>query len=167
MVRRGRPQMEELIDGATGRSLGRVALFPCFYQILRHFVADKLTARARGPTDPIRRQPREGRSNNGGQRLGEMETGILMQHGASITLAERCAASDSTVVPICTRCGLLAEKHDPALAALEGLQSEGYCRACNSSEHILMTPVSFGYSGLLANELAMLGIRVKHVFAQA
>lgn len=104
-------------SGITGEPLEMyIYSGPVYYQKLKHMVQDKMHARARGPRAVLTRQPTQGRSREGGLRLGEMERDCLISYGASMLIMERLMiSSDAFDVDVCNTCGMLA-----------------YCSWCNS-----------------------------------
>ncbi|CAD7949954.1 unnamed protein product [Amoebophrya sp. A120] len=112
---------EFLTSGITGEPMEcYVFVGPIFYQKLKHMVADKVQARARGKLNVLTRQPTEGRAKQGGLRMGEMERDCLIAYGASNLLLERLNfSSDVTDVKICRDCGLFADAN--------------FCRYCDES----------------------------------
>jgi DNA-directed RNA polymerase III subunit RPC2 len=120
------------------------------YQRLKHLVADKVHARSLGPVDPETRQPVQGRSRDGGLRMGEMENWGVLAHGASQVLRERLLlSSDGVNVHICNECGLVAKTPNTCSD-----------RTCPSiSFKLQMLPFSFL---VLIDELRAMGIDFRH-----
>ena len=86
----------------------RINIGPVFYQRLRHLVADKLHSRAKGPYQLWTRQPLEGRSKNGGPRVGDMEVWSFLSHGIAQTMKERfMECSDKSTFYTCNHCGMI------------------------------------------------------------
>ena len=78
-----------LIDGRTGTEFDNPVTVGNAYMLkLIHLVDDKMHARATGPYSLITQQPLRGKSNQGGQRFGEMEVWALEGFGAAFTLKE-------------------------------------------------------------------------------
>ena len=99
---------ETLYNGQTGEEYkAKIYIGDMYYLKLKHMVANKIHARARGPIQLLTRQPTEGRAKEGGLRLGEMEKDCFVAHGSSLLLKERFD-SDKTVVPVCEKCGIIA-----------------------------------------------------------
>ena len=97
---------EEMIH-PNGTKLGmRIFVAPCFYQLLRHTVSDKIQYRAEGNVTQRTQQPVHGRSNGGGLRIGEMERAAMCAWGASDLVRERLMlASDAYKYDFCVNCG--------------------------------------------------------------
>jgi DNA-directed RNA polymerase III subunit RPC2 len=134
-----------LYSGITGEPL-RAYVFsgPIFYQKLKHMVQDKMHARARGPRALLTRQPTEGRSREGGLRLGEMERDCLIGYGASMLLMERLMiSSDAFVVHACNECGLLGYKD--------------WCQYCSSGSNVAELKIPYACK-LLFQELQAMNV---------
>ena len=107
-------------------------------------VIDKMHARARGPRQVLTRQPTEGRSREGGLRLGEMERDCLIGYGASMLLNERLmTSSDGFKVHVCERCGLLGHA--------------AWCRACSTRQHLRQLEIPYACK-LLFQELQSMNV---------
>lgn len=79
----------KLIDGRTGEAFkSDVAVGYMYMMKLNHLVEDKVHARSTGPYSLITQQPLGGKSQFGGQRLGEMEVWALEAYGAANMLQE-------------------------------------------------------------------------------
>ena len=133
-----------LTSGITGEPLQAYIFFgPIYYQKLKHMVMDKMHARARGPRAILTRQPTEGRSRDGGLRLGEMERDCLIGYGASMLLMERLMkSSDEFEVQVCDKCGLMGQ---------------GKCNQCQSAHDMVQMKVPYACK-LLFQELQAMNI---------
>ena len=79
----------QLRDGRTGEPFVNSVFTGYVYMLkLAHLVDDKMHARSTGPYSLVTQQPRGGKAQFGGQRLGEMEVWALEAYGAANTLQE-------------------------------------------------------------------------------
>ncbi|KAF0983447.1 hypothetical protein FDP41_010512 [Naegleria fowleri] len=137
-----------LTSGITGETMACYIYFgPVYYQRLKHMVLDKMHARSKGPVRILTRQPLEGRSKEGGLRLGEMERDCLIGYGASALLLERLMlSSDEYKVHVCEGCGMIGYM--------------GYCNYCKSKQNMSLLPMPYAFK-LLIQELQAMNISPK------
>lgn len=143
---------DTLTSGVSGTPLPfYVFTGPIYYQKLKHMVQDKMHARARGPRAVLTRQPTEGRSREGGLRLGEMERDCLIAYGAAQLLRERLMlSSDAHECDVCAACGMM------------GFQ--GWCQTCGASAGVSRVTVPYA-AKLLVQELLSMNVRAGLVLA--
>lgn len=139
---------QTLYDGKTGKKY-EVMIFTglSYYMKLDHMVANKIHARSRGPVTLLTKQPTEGRSKRGGLRIGEMEQQCLVGHGAVLTLKERFD-SDTTMIPVCDKCGLIA--------IYDVIKNRAYCGVCKESK-VSWVETSYAFK-LTLDEMKSMGI---------
>ncbi|XP_010242622.1 PREDICTED: DNA-directed RNA polymerase III subunit 2 isoform X2 [Nelumbo nucifera] len=140
-----------IYSGITGCPLqAYIFMGPIYYQKLKHMVLDKMHARARGPRVMLTRQPTEGRSRDGGLRLGEMERDCLIAYGASMLIFERLMlSSDPFEVQVCRVCGLLGYYNHKL--------KTGICSTCKSGDHISKMKLPYACK-LLFQELQSMNV---------
>ncbi len=138
---------EMVYSGRTGEGYPvKIYVGNMYYMKLKHMVANKIHARARGPIQLLTRQPTEGRAKEGGLRLGEMEKDTFVAHGASLLLKERFD-SDKTVVPVCEECGMVSV-YDP-------FKNRAYCVNCGDHAKISFIELSYAFK-LIMDEMKSL-----------
>jgi DNA-directed RNA polymerase II subunit RPB2 len=146
---------ERLHCGLTGARIeADVFMAPVYMQSLKHMVADKVHARARGPVDAKTRQPTEGRRLAGGLRFGEMERDCLVGHGSTALIRERMfTQADPYCVYVCRRCGLLAEGPTQEPGHLRSRQA--MCRNCDAANTVVPLPMPYATKLFIQEVLAL------------
>jgi len=152
---------ELLYNGLTGEQLEtNIFIGPVFYQRLKHMVNDKQHSRSIGPMVNLTRQPAEGRSRDGGFRIGEMERDVMIAHGMSKFCRERLYdVSDKYSVHVCKKCGMIASYND-------GNKNRMYatadftihlCKNCDNKTDFAKVEIPYAYK-LMSQELQTINI---------
>jgi DNA-directed RNA polymerase II subunit RPB2 len=99
-----------LYSGFTGEQLySEIFIGPTYYMRLKHMVKDKINYRATGKRNFLTRQTNQGRANDGGLKLGEMERDGIMAHGLSYFLNESyMVRGDQYFMGVCNKTGSIA-----------------------------------------------------------
>ncbi len=146
--------VETMYNGITGEEMKvRIFVGDMMYIRLKHFVANKIQWRSRGPIQLLSRQPTEGKSKSGGLRLGEMEKDCFVAYGSALALKERFD-SDKITIPICSKCGLVS--------VYNVRKKTGYCSVDGEDAPIKLIEVSASFK-ILLDELKSVGIYPKLV----
>jgi DNA-directed RNA polymerase beta subunit len=152
---------ELMYNGLTGEQLEtNIYIGPVFYQRLKHMVNDKQHSRSIGPMVNLTRQPAEGRSRDGGFRIGEMERDVMIAHGMTRFCKERLYdVSDKYSVHVCKKCGMVASYND-------GNKNRMYshadfaihlCKTCNNMTDFVKVDIPYAYK-LMAQELQTINV---------
>ena len=90
---------QKLFNPVTGEVIDNDVAVGVMYMLkLSHMVDDKMHARSVGPYSLITQQPLGGKSQNGGQRFGEMETWAIEAHGATAILQELLTYKSDNII---------------------------------------------------------------------
>jgi DNA-directed RNA polymerase beta subunit len=153
---------EIMYDGLTGQQIeSSIFIGPVYYQRLKHMVNDKQHSRAFGPMVNLTRQPAEGRSRDGGFRVGEMEKDVLVAHGMSYFCKERLFdVSDKYSAYVCKKCGLIAPYYDGENKRVNKANDHftvHCCNTCNNMTEFAKVEIPFAFK-LLAQELQTINV---------
>jgi hypothetical protein len=100
-----------LYNGMTGEQIeSNIYIGPTYYMRLKHMVKDKINYRSNdGPNTMLTRQPVQGRANDGGLRIGEMERDAIMSHGMTSFLSDSfLKRADEYYMAVCNKTGMIA-----------------------------------------------------------
>ena len=150
---------EIMYNGLTGEQLEMTTFFgPVFYQRLKHMVNDKQHSRSIGPMVNLTRQPAEGRSRDGGFRIGEMERDVMIAHGASRFCRERLYdVSDKYSIHVCKKCGMTASYND-------GKKKTDFmihlCNTCGNKTDFARVEIPYAFK-LMSQELQTINVATR------
>lgn len=149
---------EYLYNGMTGQKMpSQIFIGPTFYQRLKHLVMNKVHSRARGPRQLLTRQPPEGRSRDGGLRIGEMERDAIIAHGMSKYLKEKLMdTSDPYTTFVCNNCGLFAQRMPRSDNKDYGTETDIYwCQVCGNKTNISQVRIPYAFKLLIQEMMSM------------
>jgi hypothetical protein len=101
---------EVMYNGMTGEQVkSDIYIGPTYYMRLKQMVKDKINYRSQGPRTQLTRQTVQGRANDGGLRVGEMERDGILGHGAAHFLNESLMVrGDEYYMAVCNKSGMIA-----------------------------------------------------------
>jgi DNA-directed RNA polymerase II subunit RPB2 len=167
-----------LYNGMSGEQLAAdIYMGPTYYMRLKHMVKDKINYRARGPNTVLTRQPVQGRANDGGLRIGEMERDGVLAHGMSYFLNESFMVRGEKQeyhIAVCNKTGAVAIYNEALNLFLspyadgpirfntnpDGTQSITNLSRFGRSFSILRVPYAFK---LLMQELQVMNVQMRIV----
>jgi DNA-directed RNA polymerase beta subunit len=114
-------------------------------------------SRARGPRTLLTRQAPEGRSRDGGLRLGEMERDAIVAHGMALYLKEKMLdTADPYGTFVCDECGLFAERMKRKGSKPQASNKDIYfCPGCKNKTRISKIMIPYAFKLLLQEMMSM------------
>ena len=112
-----------LYNGESGEQMyAEIFMGPTYYMRLKHMVKDKINYRSKGPRTLLTRQTVQGRANDGGLRIGEMERDGIAAHGAMHFLQESMLVrGDEYYMAVCNKTGMTAIYNESYNLFLNGI----------------------------------------------
>lgn len=147
-----------MYNGYTGKKLyAKIFMGPVYYHRLPHLVSNKIFSSVHtNVKNKLTRQPLNGRSNDGGLRIGEMEKDCLLGHGIVKFSNERLMdLSDKYILSTCNNC---KGYHHVAKYKKSNGNSGLLCSKCKTL-NISSIAIPYG-AKLLAQELESMGLNV-------
>ena len=134
---------EIMYNGMNGEMIeSEIFMGPTYYLRSKLMTEDKINYRSTGPVTLMTHQPLEGRSNDGGLRIGEMERDGLLSHGLMSFLNESMMKR--------------SDEHNYLFSKEDGLLDY------NDSKNTQITTLNMPYSmGLYLHEIESMHIQVK------
>lgn len=165
---------ELMYNGFTGEQIkSEIFIGPTYYMRLKHMVKDKINYRATGKRSNLTRQTNQGRANDGGLRVGEMERDGIMGHGMSSFLNDSfMIRGDEYYMAVCNKTGSIAV-YNPSKNIFLSPYADGplVFNKDNQGEPVLDSISRYGRSfsivrvpyslKLLMQELEVLGVQMK------
>ena len=114
-------------------------------------------SRSRGPRTLLTRQAPEGRSRDGGLRVGEMERDTILSHGMSKFLKERMLeTADIYTTWVCDECGLFAQRMLKKDQTIYPSKKDIYwCPACRNKTNVSKIMIPYAFKLLLQELMSM------------
>ncbi len=148
--------VEKMICGKTGHIINAFIFYtPLYIQHIMKFALEEMYVinHNGGPVDEITHQPREGKTNNGGLKLGEMEKDTIASHGSTNVIQEKFInSSDYVQLYFCKHCGSKAiynKEHNLKI-----------CKLCDFDAEIVKVNSTY-VTNVLYEYLMMLGIDMR------
>ena len=153
-----------MYNGCTGEWIDTLIFIgPTTYQRLQKFVIDEHYASRTGPLSAMTHQPLDGKNNDGGLRIGEMEKDVICGHGAARTLFGKFNPdSDGITIHVCLICGNRAVVNE----------KEGFykCKECLDAASIVKVESTW-VANTFFNEASAMNVKMTfdmapHLFAK-
>ena len=151
--------IEKMICGKTGHIINAFVFYtPLYIQHIMKFALEEMYVinHNGGPVDEVTHQPREGKTNNGGLKLGEMEKDVIASHGSTNVIQEKFInSSDFVQLYFCRKCG--------SKAIYNNEYNLKICKLCDFDADIVKAN-STHVTNVFQSYLMMLGIDTRFKF---